>query len=88
MLAAHNARRRRRGQADLTVGDLERQVLDDQNEQRRRREALMAERELEQLLEVTNAKRRARGLPERTVAEAREEFSRKPPPGPDKPPET
>ena len=74
MLDAHNARRRRRGERELTVGDLERRVLEDQNDQRRRRAELTSERELDELLEVTNARRRARGLPERTAAEAREEF--------------
>jgi hypothetical protein len=34
----------------------------------------MADRELDQLLEVTNRRRRARGMPERTREEAREEF--------------
>ena len=66
MLAAHNERRRRRGEPEVTVADLERQVVEDFNEQRRRRDAYLADRELDELLEVTNARRRARGLPERT----------------------
>lgn len=74
MLAAQNERRRRRGDPDLTVGDLEMRVLEDQNEQRRRREELSAERDLDQLLDATNARRRARGLPERTRADVRREF--------------
>ena len=74
MLEAHNARRRRRGEADMTVADLERRVLEDFNEQRRRREAYLADRELDELLEATNARRRARGLPERTREEVRREF--------------
>jgi hypothetical protein len=74
MLEAHNARRRARGQREVTVGDLEMQVQDDYNEQRRRREQLLADRELDQLLEATNARRRARGLPERTREQVREEF--------------
>jgi hypothetical protein len=74
MLEAHNARRRARGQREVTVGDLEMQVQDDYNEQRRRREQLLADRELDQLLEATNARRRARGLPERSREEARREF--------------
>ena len=76
MLAAHNERRRRRGQAEVTVADLERRVLDDFNEQRRRREQYVADRELDQLLEATNARRRARGLPERTRDEVRAQFGR------------
>ncbi len=71
MLAAHNERRRRRGEADVTVADLERRVMEDVNEQRRRREAYLADRELDELLEATNARRRARGLPERTREEVR-----------------
>jgi hypothetical protein len=74
MLEAHNERRRRRGEADLTVGDLERRVMEDVNEQRRRREAYLADRELDELVEATNARRRARGLPERTREDVEREF--------------
>jgi hypothetical protein len=74
MLQAHNERRRRRGEADVTVADLERRVMEDFNEQRRRREAYLADRELDELLEATNARRRARGLPERTREDVRREF--------------
>jgi hypothetical protein len=78
MLEAHNQRRRRRGEADMTVADLERRVMEDFNEQRRRREAYLADRELDELLEATNARRRARGLPERTREDVQREFG----PGP------
>jgi hypothetical protein len=78
MLEAHNARRRRRGQADMTVADLERRVMEDINEQRRRRDAYLADRELDELLEATNARRRARGLPERTREEVQREFGSRP----------
>jgi hypothetical protein len=74
MLEAHNARRRRRGEREVTVEDLEMQVVRDVNEQQRRREALLADRELDQLLEATNARRRARGLPERTREDVQREF--------------
>ena len=74
MLAAHNARRRARGEAEMTVSDLEMRVVEDMAEQRRRRDQYVADRELDELLEATNARRRARGLPERTRAQAREEF--------------
>ena len=74
MLAAHNARRRARGKQEVTVADLEQQVVADRTEMRRRQQELASDRELDQLLEATNARRRARGLPERTRAEAREEF--------------
>jgi hypothetical protein len=80
MLAAHNARRRRRGEKDLTTADLEARVHEDLADQRRRRQELASERELDQLLEVTNARRRAKGLPERTPEEARREFGPGDPP--------
>jgi hypothetical protein len=76
MLAAANARRRARGEAEVTVEELEMRVVADQNEQRRRRAALNAERELDELLEATNARRRARGLPDRTRDEVQREFGR------------
>jgi hypothetical protein len=75
MLAAHNARRRRRGESEVTVHDLELRVMEDLSDQRQRRQELLADRELDQLLEATNERRRARGLPERTRDEARKEFS-------------
>ncbi len=74
MLAAHNARRRARGEAEVTVADLELRVMRDLNEQRRRRDEYLADRDFDEMLEATNARRRARGLPERTPAEVREEF--------------
>jgi hypothetical protein len=74
MLAAHNARRRRRGEPEVTVEDLEMRVSADQRELRQRREAYMADRELDELLEATNARRRARGQPERTREDVRREY--------------
>jgi hypothetical protein len=74
MLAAHNARRRKRGEAEVTLEEVELRVNREQNEQLRRREAYMADRDLDELLEATNARRRARGLPERTRDEVRREF--------------
>jgi hypothetical protein len=76
MLEAHNERRRRRGEPERTVEDVELQVMNDRREQSRLRDALMADRELDQLLEVTNARRRARGLPARTREEVQREFGR------------
>jgi hypothetical protein len=74
MLEAHNARRRRRGEAEVTVDDLERAVIDEANEQNRLRERYLANLELDELLAATNRRRRARGLPERTREEAQREF--------------
>lgn len=74
MLAAHNARRRARGEAEITAGDLELRVAQDLRDQQKRREAYLADSELDQLLEATNARRRARGEAPRTREEALREF--------------
>jgi hypothetical protein len=74
MLAAHNARRRARGEREVSLEEVEVQVNRDIHEQHQRREAMLAERELGELLEATNARRRARGLPERTREEVQREF--------------
>jgi hypothetical protein len=74
MLEAANARRRRRGEAEVTVADLELQVMNDFNEQQRRRREYLADRDLDELLETTNARRRARGQPERTREDVQREF--------------
>jgi hypothetical protein len=81
MLEAHNARRRRRGETDMTVADLELRVAQDVSDQLRRRERYLADRELDQLLEATNARRRARGLPERTRDDVKREFGTDAAPG-------
>lgn len=83
MLAARNARRRARGEREVTLEEMELQVMGEMGEERRRREQYLAERaaqqtadsDLDGLLEITNARRRERGLPERTREEARREFS-------------
>jgi hypothetical protein len=74
MLAAHNARRRARGEAEVSATDLELRVSGELRAQEGRRQAYLADRELDQLLEATNRRRRERGLPERTREEARQEF--------------
>jgi hypothetical protein len=87
MLAARNARRRARGEPEVTLEEMELQVFNEIGEQQRRREQYAAEQrerqladsDLDGLLEATNARRRARGLPERSREEARREFS----PGPE-----
>jgi hypothetical protein len=86
MLAARNARRRARGEREVSLEEMELQVFNELGEQQRRREQYLAEQrerqmadsDLDGLLEATNARRRARGLPERSREEARREFS----PGP------
>lgn len=80
MVAARNARRRARGEAEESATDLELRVSADLREQERQRQAYLDDRELDQLLEVTNRRRRARGLPDRTREEAQEEFGEGAPP--------
>jgi hypothetical protein len=79
MLAAHNARRRARGERELSVSDLELQVADSIRDVQRRRDRYLVDKELDQLLEATNARRRARGEPERTREEVQREFGGEPP---------
>jgi hypothetical protein len=82
MMAARNARRRARGEKEISAEDYEMQVMADISAQRRRdqeeaaarRDRELADRELDELLEATNARRRARGLPERTREDVRREF--------------
>ncbi len=78
MIAAHNARRRSRGEPEVTAGELELRVAADIRDQARRREVYLADRELDQLLEATNARRRARGQPPRTREEVQREFGGSP----------
>jgi len=80
MLAAHNARRRARGEKEVSESDMELRVAADMRAVAQSREAYMADRELDQLLDVTNARRRAKGLPERDREQVRREFGTEPPP--------
>jgi len=74
MLAAHNARRRARGEAEVSLEEVEMRVSREINAQHQRRDAYLADRDLDELLEATNARRRARGLPERTREDVRREY--------------
>jgi hypothetical protein len=76
MVAASNARRRARGEREESLEEVEMRVAADMREQQRRREAYLADRDLDELLETTNARRRAKGLPERTREDVRREFGR------------
>jgi hypothetical protein len=71
MLEATNARRRRRGEAELTEHALHEQVRRDMTAADRRREEYLAAQDLEQLLEAKNARRRRRGLPDVTLEQVR-----------------
>ncbi len=82
MIAARNARRRARGEREVTLEEMEYQVSQELQQQRERSERYLAERreyqlkdrDLQELLEATNARRRARGEAERTREQAQSEF--------------
>jgi len=80
MMALHNRRRAARGQPAISAEAYELSVLAESAEQRRcdreQQEQALAREELRQLLEATNARRRARGLPQRTLEDAAREFGR------------
>lgn len=100
MVAARNARRRGRGEPEVSALELELSVSRELAEQDRRLRQRAAEeravaspadadgpgaeeRDLEQLLELSNARRRARGLPERSRAQFEAELASRPSaPGP------
>jgi hypothetical protein len=71
MLEAANARRRRRGEPELTEEAVRARVGADVAASIKRREERLAELEVVQMLDVKNARRRAKGLPEITVEEYR-----------------
>jgi hypothetical protein len=64
MLAAHNARRRARGERELSADELEARVASELAEQRRRSEVYRADRETDELRELLDARRRERSRPE------------------------
>jgi hypothetical protein len=79
MIAAHNARRRARGEPEVSASEMELRVAGEVREHHQELERHLpardlAELDLAQLLEATNARRRARGLPERTLDEVRKEL--------------
>ncbi len=76
MLEAQNERRRRRGEPERTQDDVELQVAGDLADQQARAEAYRSQagaedEDLEQLLEMSNARRRRRGEPELTLEQYR-----------------
>jgi hypothetical protein len=76
MLEAANARRRRRGEAELTEDTLRDRVAADLRETLRLREDHLAEADLAQMLAAANARRRAKGLPELSAAAYRAQVER------------
>lgn len=71
MLEAANARRRRRGEPELTEEGVRASVGADLADTIKRREDHLAELEVVQMLDAKNARRRAKGLPEISVEEYR-----------------
>jgi hypothetical protein len=71
MLEAANARRRARGEPELTEEGVRASVGADLADTIKRREDHLAELEVVQMLDAKNARRRAKGLPEITVEEYR-----------------
>jgi hypothetical protein len=71
MLEAANARRRRRGEAELTEDGMFKRVREDQALQAKMRDDHLADAELKQLLDARNAKREAKGLPAMSLDELR-----------------
>jgi hypothetical protein len=76
MLEAANARRRRRGERELTEADLRDRVAGDLREAVARREDRLAELDLAQMLAAANARRRAKGLAELSPADYRAQLER------------
>ncbi len=76
MLEATNARRRRRGEDELTEDALHERVRADMTEAQKRREAYLADQEIDQLVAARNERRRRRGQPQMTRAEVEAEIAR------------
>ena len=74
MLEAANARRRKRGEAELTEDGLHAQVREHQRESVKRRDDYMAELEIAQMLDRVNERRREKGQPEKTLEEYKAEL--------------
>jgi len=76
MLEAANARRRARGEAELTEHALHQQVQAAMSETQKLREAHLADVDLQQLLDAKNERRRRRGQPPVTLEEVKAEVER------------
>lgn len=74
MLEAANARRRKRGEAELTEETLHAQVQEHQRDNIKRRDDYMADLEVAQMLDRVNERRRDKGLPEKSLDEYKAEL--------------
>ena len=80
MLAAANAKRRKRGDAELTERAMFDRVREDRALQEKMRSEHLQDNELRELLDARNAKREAKGLPVMSLEELRASLD-VPPPG-------
>jgi hypothetical protein len=76
MLEATNARRRERGESELTEHALHERVQADRTEGETRREAYLADREIDELVAHRNERRAKKGLPAMSRAEVEAEVSK------------
>jgi hypothetical protein len=76
MLAATNARRRRRGERELTERELHARVRADMTETQKRQEEYLADQDIDELVAARNVRRRRRGLPEMTREQVEAEIER------------
>ena len=79
MLEAANARRRKRGAAELTEEGMNARVHEELRLQAEMRDKSLLEQEMRQLLDARNARRRKKGLPEMTLDELRASLDVRPP---------
>jgi hypothetical protein len=76
MLEATNARRRRRGEAELTEAGVRASIGADLAQTAKRRDEDLEDLDITQMLDVKNARRRAKGLPEITAEDFRAQIER------------
>lgn len=79
MLEATNARRRRRGEPELTEEGMHSRVHEELRLQAEMRDRSLLDTEMQQLLDARNRRRRKRGLPEMTLDEFRASLDVPPP---------
>ena len=79
MLEAANARRRKRGDAELTEEGMNARVHEELRLQAEMRDRKVVDEEMLQLLDARNARRRKRGLPEMSLEEFRASLDVPPP---------
>jgi len=75
MLEATNARRRRRGEPELTETSLRASIGADVAQTAKRRDDYLEDLDIAQMLNAKNARRRAKGLPEITAEEYRAQIA-------------